>query len=160
MFGFWRRKRTDQAHVKSKRREADLARLRQDTFDLLIQYPQDLTVALLGSFVNTTRIDTVVRGSDGTMTKQAASMVFEPQPGVAKPRQEVPAQIPALGEGHNGLAEAHLKDFFQCVRTRQKPRGDLELAYLVQVPIIMGMQSHLQNRVAFFDADQEKIRLA
>jgi predicted dehydrogenase len=131
-----------------------------DTFDLLIQYPQDLTVAFLGSFVNTTRIDTVVRGSEGTMTKEAAVMVFEPQRGVAKSRQEIPAQIPALNEGHNGLAEAHLKDFFQCVRTRQKPRGDLELAYLVQVPIIMAMQSHLQNKVAFFDADREMIRLA
>ena len=87
-------------------------------------------MAFLGTFVNNTGIETVVRGSEATMTKQAASMVFEPQPGVGKPRQEVPAQIPALGEGHNGLAEAHLKDFFQCVRTRQKPRGDLELAFL------------------------------
>ncbi len=131
-----------------------------DTFDLLIQYPQDLTVAFLGTFVNSTPIDTVIRGSEATMLKKENSIVFEPQPGVNKARQEIPAAIPSLNEGHDVLTEAHLKNFFECVRSRQKPRGDLELAYQVQVPLFMAMQSHLENKVAFFDREKEEIRLA
>jgi predicted dehydrogenase len=129
-----------------------------DTFDLLIQYPQDLTVVFMGTFVNSTGIDTVVRGSEATMLKKQNSIVFEPQ-GAGKTRQEIPAAIPSLNEGHDVLTQAHLKDFFECVRTRRKPRGDLELAYTVQVPLLMAMQSHLENKVAFFDAEKEEIRL-
>jgi predicted dehydrogenase len=131
-----------------------------DTFDLLIQYPQGLTVALLGTFINSTGIDTVIRGTEATMTKKPASIVFEPQHGVSKAREEIAMDNAAMGEGHGGLTESHLKDFFQAVRTRQKPRSDLELAYIVQVPLMMAMESHLHNRVALFDSDKEVIRLA
>jgi predicted dehydrogenase len=130
-----------------------------DTFDLLIQYPQDLTVVFLGTFVNATPIDTVVRGSEGTMIKKPEGMMIEPPRGVNKPPQEVPADIASVREGHADLTVAHLKDFFDSVRTRKQPRGNLELAYIVQTPLIMAMQSHLHDKVAFFDADREVIRL-
>jgi len=130
-----------------------------DTFDLLIQYPQQLTVAFLGTFVNATPIDTVIRGSEGTMTRKPEGMVIEPPRGVKKPVQQIPADIPGIGEGHADLGTAHLKDFFECVRTRKQPRGNLELAYIVQIPLLMAMQSHLHDKVVFFDAAEEKIRL-
>lgn len=131
-----------------------------DTFDLLIQYPQGLTVVCLGTFANATPIDTLVRASDGTMTKRLEGMVFEPARGVNKARQEVPSDVPSKGEGQPDLVAAHLKDFFQAVRTRKQPRSDLELAYLVQTPLIMAMQSYLHDKVALFDPDKEIIRLA
>ena len=84
---------------------------------------------------------------------------IEPLKGVDKPRQELPTDTPTRGEGHSDLTVAHLKDFLNCVRTRGTPRGDLELAYRVQVPLIMAMQSHLHNKVALFDADSETIQL-
>lgn len=130
-----------------------------DTFDLLIQYPQGLTVVVLGSFVNETRVDTVIRGSDGTMIKKPEGMLFEPQGGVQKNRRELPADIPARGEGHRELSVAHLKDFFQAVRSRKQPRSDLELNYTVQTALIMAMRSHLTNRAVFFDRDKEEISL-
>ena len=131
-----------------------------DTFDLLIQYPQGLTVVCLGTFANATPIDTAVRGSEGTMTKRQDAMVFEPAAGVKKPKQEVDCDLHFKGEGHGPLTEAHLKDFFRAVRTRKQPRSDLELAYSVQIPIIMAMQSHLHDKAALFDAEKEIIRLA
>lgn len=90
-----------------------------DTFDLLIQYPQGLTVVCLGTFANATPIDTAVRGSEGTMTKRQDAMVFEPAAGVKKPKQEVDCDLHFKGEGHGPLTEAHLKDFFRAVRTRE-----------------------------------------
>ena len=131
-----------------------------DTFDLLIQYPQGLNVAVLGSFVNATGIDTLVRGSEMTAIKSSTGIAFEPQRGVKKERQEVPSDFPARGEGHDGLTQAHLKDLFRCVRTRETPRGNLEFAYTVQTPLIMAMQAHLEGKVATFDPDGERILLS
>ncbi len=65
-----------------------------------------------------------------------------------------------MGEGHRELAEAHPEDFFHCVRTRQQPRGDLELAYMVQIPLVMAMRSHPESKVAFFEPDEELIHMA
>lgn len=131
-----------------------------DTFDLLIQYPKDLNVAMLGTFVNETPIDAVVRTSEGTLTKRPEAMVFEPGKGVTRPRREIPTDTTATREGHGDLALRHLEDFFRSVRERKTPRGDLELAYRVQTPLIMAMLSHLNGKVAVFDEDKENIRLA
>ncbi|MEN6602611.1 MAG: Gfo/Idh/MocA family oxidoreductase, partial [Bryobacteraceae bacterium] len=130
-----------------------------DTMDLLIQYPQGMDIAFLGSFVNYVGIETLVRGSEGTARKSDLAITLEPMKGVNKPRQELPTDTQTRGEGHSNLAIAHIKDFLNCVRTRGTPRGDLELAYRVQVPLIMAMQSHLHNKVALFDADSETIQL-
>ncbi len=131
-----------------------------DTFDLLIQYPQDLNVAVLGTFVNATPIETVIRGSEGTMIKKVEVMAIEPAVKGAKPREELRCDFVAEREGHAGLAAAHIQDWLECVRTRWQPRANLELAYTVQVPIIMAMQSHLHGKVALFDPEREEIRLA
>jgi hypothetical protein len=53
----------------------------------------------------------------------------------------------------------HLKNFLDCVRTRGKPFADIELGYATQLPLIMAMHSHLESKVAFYDAEQERIRL-
>jgi predicted dehydrogenase len=131
-----------------------------DTFDLLIQYPQNLSVAVLGTFINATPIDTVVRGTEGTMTKRVELMQFEPAVKGAKTREEIRCDFAAEKEGHAGLSGAHITDWLDCVRTRRQPRANLELAYTVQVPILMAMQSHIHSKVALFDAEREQIRLA
>jgi len=131
-----------------------------DTFDLLIQYPQNLTVAFLGTFVNATRIDTLVRGSEATLTRKPEGVVIEPAKGSDKAARQIPADIESFGEGHAQQLAAHLKDFFECVRSRKQPRGNLELAYIVQVPILMAMQAHLKDKVVYFDAVREEMRMA
>lgn len=130
-----------------------------DTFDLLIQYPQDLTVVFLGTFINATRIDTLVRGSEATLTRKPEAVVIEPVKGSEKPARNIPADIHSFGEGHAQQVLAHLKDFFECVRTRKQPRGNLELAYIVQTPLLMAMQAHMNDKVVHFDAAREEMRM-
>ncbi|MCL4794742.1 MAG: Gfo/Idh/MocA family oxidoreductase [Bryobacteraceae bacterium] len=130
-----------------------------DTFDLLIQYPQDLTVVFLGTFINATRIDTLIRGSEATLTRKTEAVTIEPARGSAVPAREIPADIHSFGEGHAQQLVAHLKDFFECVRTRKQPRGNLELAYIVQTPLLMAMQAHLHEKVVYFDTAREEMRM-
>ncbi len=122
-----------------------------DTFDLLIEYPQGMTVAVLGTLGNDTPIDTVIRGTEGTVrfTGEAA-LEFTPQPGSKQPRRSLGVDVTILD---------HLADFLRCIRTRETPRADLELGYQVQVPLIMAMRSYVEGKVAYFDAAREEIRL-
>jgi predicted dehydrogenase len=122
-----------------------------DTFDMLIEYPEGLTVAVLGTIVNDTGIDTIIRGSEGTITFSGdARLSFAPQPGSKKSWRVISTDR----TGHE-----HMQDFLRCVRTRERTKCDIELGYVVQVPLIMAMQSHVSGKVAYFDAAAEEIRL-
>ncbi|MCS7315947.1 MAG: Gfo/Idh/MocA family oxidoreductase [Bryobacterales bacterium] len=124
-----------------------------DTFDLLIEYPQGFTLAVLGTVANGTPLETVIRGSEGTIRlDETFGLQVEPAQGVNRPR----TQIVTLRDD----AQDHLRNFLECVRTRGKPYADIELGYATQLPLIMAMQSHLEGKVAFYDAEQERIRLA
>ncbi|MEK7406246.1 MAG: Gfo/Idh/MocA family oxidoreductase [Acidobacteriota bacterium] len=124
-----------------------------DTFDLLIEYPQGLTVAVLGTICNSTMIDTVIRGTEATITlSESAGLAIEPQPNAQRRR----AQISSA----RNYEQDHLRNFFECIRTRAKPYADIELGYATQLPLIMAMMSHLEGKTAWFDADQERIRMS
>jgi predicted dehydrogenase len=128
-----------------------------DTFDLLIQYPQGLTVVVLGSFVNDTGIDPVVRGNEATLVRAEDGVQISPEaPG--RQVEYLPATVPGGRTDHSQLTLAHLGEFFDCVRMRRTPRANLEFAYRVQVPLLMAMRSHLEEKVVFFDPAREAMR--
>jgi len=141
-----------------------------DCFDLLIQYPQNLTVVVLGGMINSTPVDALVRGTEATMIRTLDALVFEPQRDrirtpeggfkivEARPAAKVPLDTP--GRAIEGNVTLNLNDFLQAVRTRKRPKSDLELGYQVQVPLIMAMRSHLENKAALFDPDREVIRMS
>jgi len=141
-----------------------------DCFDLLIQYPQDLTVVVLGGMINSTPVDALIRGSEATMIRTPDALVFEPQRDrvstpeggfklvEARPAAKIPLDTP--GRAIEGNVILNLNDFLQAVRTRKQPKSDLELGYQVQVPLIMAMRSHLENKAALFDLDREVIRMS
>ncbi|MCC6861748.1 MAG: Gfo/Idh/MocA family oxidoreductase [Bryobacterales bacterium] len=124
-----------------------------DTADVILEY-EGLTVSALGTVVNDTGgMATVIRGSEGTVTfsgKEGQGLSFEPQPG-SKGR--------AFEVGTLNYDLAHQRDFYEAVRTRRQPRGNLELGYRVQVAMIMAMQSLVSGKVAHFDAASETIHL-
>ncbi|MEJ7614284.1 MAG: Gfo/Idh/MocA family oxidoreductase [Candidatus Fervidibacter sacchari] len=123
-----------------------------DTFDLLIQYPEGLTVAVLGTIANEWGLPTLIRGYDATMLFEGPGIVIQPQRGVKRERVEVKRE--RAGSDHE-----HMRNFFECVRTRQKPYSDIELGYYVQTALIMGMLSYLHGKVATFDPETETIKL-
>ena len=46
---------------------------------------------------------------------------------------------------------AHVENFLDSIRTRQKPRLDVETAACAQVLITMAVQSYRQGKVLYFD---------
>lgn len=133
-----------------------------DTFNMLIDYPEKLTVVVMGTQGNnyegtggrgsTGRIP-IIRGWEGTLTIQGKEIVFIPAEGSKKEAQRWPIER----EQNDVLFWRH---FLECCRTRQRETwSTMDLAYRVQTTLIMGMFSLRSDKVALFDAKTEKIVL-
>ena len=53
--------------------------------------------------------------------------------------------------------DAHMANFFDCMRTRKKPNLDADTGYRAQVVITMGVQSFREGKVLFFDPKKEEV---
>jgi hypothetical protein len=53
--------------------------------------------------------------------------------------------------------DAHMANFFHCVRTREKPVLDADTGYKAQVTISMGVQAYREGRVLYFDPVREEV---
>jgi predicted dehydrogenase len=132
------------AYAKDAEREVP------DTFDMVAQYAEGLNLTFMGTYANDTPVETVIRGTKGSMRFQEAGLISEPLAGVPHSRREIP---------HLKVGIEHMRDFLRCVRTRERPQGDIDLAYHVTTMLIMAMRSYVERKVASFDPEREQIRL-
>jgi len=133
-----------------------------DTFNMLIDYPENITVAVLGTQGNDypgigsrgsgQRLP-VIRGWEGTLTIENNEIVFVPAQGSQKKPQRF-----AIEHGEDFVG--YWQKFLDCCRQRQKETlSPMDLAYHVQTALQMGMLSLRQGKAARFDAAVEKIVL-
>jgi len=130
-----------------------------DTFNMLIDYPEKITVAVLGTQANDYGIPNVVRGWEATVLFEDPGIVIEPAAESKTKRQEITVRRSTAAEGGRSALEDHWRNFLHCCRTREKPLGDIELAYHVQTALQMGLLSLLNEKVALFDPEREEIVL-
>ena len=129
-----------------------------DTFNMLIDYPEKITVAVLGTQGNNLsaignhgaggRIPEI-RGWDGSLVIQGNEIVFTPAEGSKKKAQRFPIE---RGEG------GHWQNLLDCCKARNpRTNSPADLAYHVQTAMIMGMLSYREEKVVKFDAANQKI---
>jgi len=133
-----------------------------DTFNMLIDYPEKITVAVLGTQGNdfpgmggrgSGGRSPVIRGWEGTITFEGNKIVVRPQPGVSRAVKKV-----AINGGESMLE--YWRNFLTCCRTREKPWSPIEdLGYHVQTALQMGILSLREKKVARFDQEKEEILL-
>lgn len=149
-----------------------------DTMDVLMQYPQNFTIALLETFVNNQfPIEKVIRCTDGSVIVRPDGVELVPmvrratsggqntvtQAGEEKSPTKLLSDIAreraAAGPNRRYIDPTifHIHDFLEAVRTRRQPRYDLELGYRVQVPFCMAMRSYSEAKVALWDPNHESI---
>jgi predicted dehydrogenase len=133
-----------------------------DTFNMLIDYPEKITVAVLGTQGNDypgagsrgsgQRLP-VIRGWEGTLTIENNEIVFIPAQGSQKKPQRF-----AVEHGEDFVG--YWRKFLDCCRQRNKDTlSPMDLAYHVQTALQMGMLSLRDGKAARFDATAEKIVL-
>ena len=133
-----------------------------DTFNMLIDYPENITIAMLGTQANDypgtggrgsgQRIP-VIRGWEGTITIENNEIVFIPAQGSKKKAQRFGIKG---GEDFVG----YWQNFLDCCRSRKTDTlSPMPLAYHVQTALQMGMLGLRQGKVARFDKTKETIIL-
>ena len=133
-----------------------------DTFNMLIDYPENITIAMLGTQANDypgtggrgsgQRIP-VIRGWEGTITIENNEIVFIPAQGSKKKAQRFGIKG---GEDFVG----YWQNFLDCCRSRKTDTlSPMSLAYHVQTALQMGMLGLRRGKVARFDKTKETIIL-
>jgi len=131
-----------------------------DTYNTLIDYPQKITVAVLGTQANDYqgagsrgaggRVP-VIRGWEGTLTIEGNEIVFVPADGSKKKAQRF-----AIEHGEDFVG--YWKKFLDCCRAGQPDTlSTMDLAYHVQTALQMGMLALRAGKTARFDTERQEI---
>jgi predicted dehydrogenase len=136
-----------------------------DTFMLTAEFAKGHTLVLSSSMANSTHIPGLIRGHEATLVMVEHGR-FEGQTDSISVTAERPFRdefykkygtervvIPVEDKG----PDAHMKNFLECVRTRQKPVLDALTGYKAQVTISLGVQSYREGRVLYFDEQSQKV---
>lgn len=133
-----------------------------DTFNMLVDYPERITVAVLGTQGNDyqgtgqrgagARVP-VIRGWDGSLTFRDDAVVFVPtqEKGGKEERWRVREQEKTLNHFRNlvkAVQEGHTDTF-----------SPVDLAYRTQTALLMAMASYREKKTARFDPAAERIVL-
>lgn len=133
-----------------------------DTFNMLVDYPENVTIAVLGTQGNNYsgtgdrgaggRIP-ILRGWDGTLTVQGNEIVFTPAEGAKKKAGKFPIE-----RGEDFIE--HFRNWLDCCRAgSQDTNSPMDLAFKVQTALQMAYLSLREGKVARYDAAEEKIVL-
>ena len=122
-----------------------------DTFNMLVDYPEKVTAAVLGTQGNShPGSRPIVRGWDGTLTFEGSEIVFTP---CARGKK---AQRFKAARGENVVD--HWKNLLDCIRKREPGTySPIKLAYHVQTALNMAMLSLRNGKTARFDPQKEQI---
>ncbi|NLH15737.1 MAG: Gfo/Idh/MocA family oxidoreductase [Phycisphaerae bacterium] len=135
-----------------------------DTFNMLIDYPEKCTAAVLGTQGNDFVAEgqrgapgriPVIRGWDGSLMidRKTNKIAFVPTEGSGKKTQFFDIEY---GEDFG----AHLRNLVQCHRQgRQDSFSPIDLAFSVQTALIMGMLALREQTAAKYDAVKQQIVL-
>ena len=155
-----------------------------DSFFVTIDYPGGHTVVLPSTQVNQNGLADAIRGQHGTMTFDSErGILVRPEPpfaadmeqkissgkfpgaraGVCEERTRKPAagqnaavpltclEFPVVSQ------RDHMMNFLDCVRSREKPTLNADLAYKVMVAIGLSVEAFRRNRVMRFDPFRQEV---
>jgi predicted dehydrogenase len=141
-----------------------------DTFHLMAEYAKGHSLVLSSSMANDTHIPGTIRGHEGTIVMVDHGM-FERNVPYITVKPQVKGGKAIGGEKYAekfgmkdyqipveqfNMQTAHVKNFLQCVRTREKPRLDVETGAKAVVVINLAAQSYREGKVMYWDEKRWK----
>ncbi len=138
-----------------------------DTYHLLAEYPEGHSLVLSSSMANSQHIPGLIRGHEGTIIMVEHGMFERPTPNITVRPELVRVQgeqgrhtFPDYKFGSDeikipveqyDMMQAHIGNFLQCMRTREKPHLDVETAAHAQILISLSVESYRDGRVKYWD---------
>jgi len=140
-----------------------------DTFHLIAEFSKGHSMVLSSSMANSQHIPGLIRGHEGTIIMVEHGQ-FEGRTDyiTLRPEKRVVGQNEAY-KAKFGVDEtkipvdkkdamaAHVSNFLDSMRSRQKPTLDVETAARAQVLISMSVQSYREGRILYFDEKSWKV---
>ena len=136
-----------------------------DTFHLVADYPAGHSLVLSSSMANSHHIPGLIRGHAGTIIMVEHGMFERPTPNITV-IPEARGGKAIGGEEYAGkfgtkeiqipvdqkdMMAAHIENFLNCIRTREKPHLDVETGARAQVVINLAVQSYREGKTLFWD---------
>ena len=143
-----------------------------DTFHLMADYSKGHSLVLSSSMANSQHIPGLIRGHEGTliMVEHGRFEGFSPYLTVK------PETVGREGNKKNinpdykfgkddvkipveefSAMERHVDNFLKCIRTRETPTLNVEVAARAQVTITMAVESYRRGKVLYFDEKKFQI---
>jgi len=140
-----------------------------DTFHLLAEYAKGHSLVLSSSMANDTHIPGMIRGHEGTIIMVEHGQFERNVPYITVKPQVLGrnGNVRAVGgEAYAGkfgtkdiqipvdqkdMMEAHIGNFLNCVRTREKPHLDVETGAKAVVVINLAAQSYREGKTLYWD---------
>ncbi|MBY0505187.1 MAG: Gfo/Idh/MocA family oxidoreductase [Bryobacteraceae bacterium] len=121
-----------------------------DTMSVTMEHAEDVLVNWTSGFGND-KLGTgeFVLGTDGTIHK-SQQLRYTPQ----KVNQ---ASVPEVAGETRTLPQAHLRNFFDCIRTGATPNCPFEIGYRTSIACRMAVESYRLGRPVRWDAAKEEI---
>jgi predicted dehydrogenase len=124
-----------------------------DTIHLLADFASGHTMLVAGSTANEQGLETMIRGHKANMYLGSDTIVIRPERTYAEDVEETREAVPGL----DNEIRAHEKNWLQCVRSRQKPRCPIDLAYKVHVAVGLAELAYRQNKIMRFDPQKMEV---
>jgi predicted dehydrogenase len=131
-----------------------------DTFHLLAEFEKGHSLVLSSTMANSQHIPGLIRGHEGSliMVEHGRFEGFAPHITVIPEKKVISSAYKAkFGEEEIKIPieetprSAHMQNFLDCMRTRQKPVLDVETGFRAQVTITLAVESYRQGRVLYWD---------
>ena len=123
-----------------------------ETFHVIIDYPTGHSVVVCTSMENEQGLPVVIRGHEATMYLSGGDIEIRPERLFAEEREGMKVHV----EGVDSFKQHHL-DFFDCMRTRERPRCHAELAYKTTAALALSCLSYRENKVKLFDPIKQEL---
>jgi len=134
-----------------------------DTFNMLCDYPEGLTVVLISSMANDTPIDHVIRGHKATLQFTRGGFTITPQGIVRRtktPSGEVEVQPVTYKKTGGEDVHLHHRNLHAAIRRGEALRCDHMLGYYGVVVTMMGIESFRTQKYLRWNAQKERVEKA
>jgi predicted dehydrogenase len=122
-----------------------------DTLNILLNYPQGLTVQLISSMANDTPVQHVIRGHKATLRFTPTGFEIVPQTRYAKDMQPVTHSKTGAEE-----LDLHHRNLLNAIRKNEPLRCDANLGYYGVVATVMGNMSYRNRKYMRWDAAKQR----
>ena len=141
-----------------------------DTVHLMAEYAKGHSLVLSSTMANSQHIPGLIRGHEGTIVVVDHGM-FESMVPFITVKPEVRQGKPIGGDAYSSKfgtkevqiaidqkdpMQAHVGNFLECMRTRQKPHLDVETGARAVVVINLAVQSYREGKVLYWDEKRWK----